>query len=118
MSYKTEFQSNNTDLQTILAMVNSLPDASESGFNFSHVGLSHDSISPRSYVYTSVPVTSYYGFLCLNIDDEYCMVKVENDVITKVIKEASTFHIESEEGFVNFHNTSNYVQYFIFGYFY
>lgn len=115
MSYKTEFQSNNTDLQAILDAVNALPEA---GPNFSHVGFFNDSISANSYTYTSVPVASYYAILCLNGEDEYCMVKVENNVVSEVVKEASTFHIESEEGFVYFHNTATYVQDFVFGYFY
>ena len=45
MSYKTEFQSNNTDLQAILDAVNNLPDGGGSTCTVTFVNNSDDSIT-------------------------------------------------------------------------
>lgn len=126
---QTTLETHNTEMTEVLTTQDDLivqiatalegkTGASGGGIEFSHVGFLSDSVSASSYTYSSVPVSSYYAIMCISGEDEYCMVKVVDNVVSKTIKEASTFNITSEEGFVNFNNTATYAQDFVFGYFY
>lgn len=105
MSYKNKFQSNNTDLQTILDIVNTLPDAGSTGANIETCTVTIDDGNNTYYVHidatifendeiNSVSYGDVYGESLSEVinEDNYAVLNniVKNSVVTIVMGDIYT----------------------------